>query len=435
MALSRARRMAASLVTRGQIDSIAEEVQAALIGDYPRSDADESLSRLLRHATSTVPAYRGFDPSELESFPVISKTEIKSRPEQFISSAFSGRALTSVSTSGSTGVPFVSYRDPAKRLRHRGSLVGTFAFQGADPFGPRVVSKAWGSDSIVPKTISVLQQEVRHSAGSVMSPSTPRLTRWLKRHPGALLMGYSSYLEQIMREIELHEGELPVPLGSLIGASEPASEYLISQAQGVFGTPLQMRYSNMENGMIAVSRSDTAVYHIDTSSFKIEILDEESDQPAEPGTLGRIVVTDLFNYGMPFIRYDTGDLATWAETSNGHRDGSAITGIAGRRLDTITLSEGNPPKSAHALQIWAPTAQLAEIRQFQLRQHGIGEFTWVLNADRSQQLEEKLYRILVDRIGDIVNVHYEYVSDVPVLASGKRQFFVNEIANLGGNQR
>lgn len=34
----------------------------------------------------------------------------------------------------------------------------------------------------------------------------------------------------------------------------------------------------------------------------------DCDEPAGPGEAGRIVITDLFNYAFPLIRYDTGDI-------------------------------------------------------------------------------------------------------------------------------
>lgn len=35
----------------------------------------------------------------------------------------------------------------------------------------------------------------------------------------------------------------------------------------------------------------------------------DSDEPAEDGELGRIVITDLYNYAFPILRYDNGDTA------------------------------------------------------------------------------------------------------------------------------
>lgn len=40
-------------------------------------------------------------------------------------------------------------------------------------------------------------------------------------------------------------------------------------------------------------------YRIDTETYYYEILKMDSDEPAEPGELGRIVITDLFNYAFP----------------------------------------------------------------------------------------------------------------------------------------
>ena len=37
------------------------------------------------------------------------------------------------------------------------------------------------------------------------------------------------------------------------------------------------------------------------------VLKLDSDEPAEPGELGRIVVTDYYNKTFPMVRYDTGD--------------------------------------------------------------------------------------------------------------------------------
>ena len=37
------------------------------------------------------------------------------------------------------------------------------------------------------------------------------------------------------------------------------------------------------------------------------VLPQDCDEPAEPGELGRIVVTDYYNKTFPMVRYDTGD--------------------------------------------------------------------------------------------------------------------------------
>ena len=50
--------------------------------------------------------------------------------------------------------------------------------------------------------------------------------------------------------------------------------------------------------------------------FFVEIMDMDADIHAKKGAYGRIVVTDLFNYSVPLIRYDTGDIAKIEECDN-----------------------------------------------------------------------------------------------------------------------
>ncbi|OYN92308.1 hypothetical protein CGZ91_02030 [Parenemella sanctibonifatiensis] len=162
-----------------------------------------------------------------------------------------------------------------------------------------------------------------------------------------------------------------------------------------------------------------------TTSYHLEILDD-ADTPVSPGESGRVVMTDLHNTAMPFIRYDTGDLARYFVDDKGveHRD--RITDIKGRRLDVLLAGSTERPIKLHALQVWGPTAKIQELRQYQLRQHAIGRFTWILNAQPSTDVEERLRTILTDVVGPVEQCDFTYVDEVPVMASGKRQFFVNE---------
>ncbi len=43
-----------------------------------------------------------------------------------------------------------------------------------------------------------------------------------------------------------------------------------------------MRYANMELGVMAVTGPDLTAYRIDTSSFHVEVLEEDSDTPGGP---------------------------------------------------------------------------------------------------------------------------------------------------------
>lgn len=48
--------------------------------------------------------------------------------------------------------------------------------------------------------------------------------------------------------------------------------------------------------------------HLNELEFAFEVIDPETHKPAEPGTRGELVITNLTRTGMPVLRYRTGDL-------------------------------------------------------------------------------------------------------------------------------
>ena len=72
------------------------------------------------------------------------------------------------------------------------------------------------------------------------------------------------------------------------------------------GCAIYDQYVLEEIGVIGTECSIHDGFHINSESIIVEITDE-SGKPLSEGEYGKVVVTDLLNYNMPFIRYDTGD--------------------------------------------------------------------------------------------------------------------------------
>ena len=79
--------------------------------------------------------------------------------------------------------------------------------------------------------------------------------------------------------------------------------------------------------------------HVTIDNLYVEIL--KDGKPAKPGESGEIVITDLNNYGMPFIRYKNGDIAVQSDNACSCGRGlPLIHDIDGRKMDTITAFDG-----------------------------------------------------------------------------------------------
>ena len=83
-----------------------------------------------------------------------------------------------------------------------------------------------------------------------------------------------------------------------------------SVIEHTFGCKVFARYLSPELGVIASECPQHQGLHLNAENLYVEVLCGE--RPATPAEMGRVVVTDLGNYGMPLIRYQPGDLAAFA---------------------------------------------------------------------------------------------------------------------------
>ena len=113
--------------------------------------------------------------------------------------------------------------------------------------------------------------------------------------------------------------------------------------------------------------SDGTEYYIDSASYYYEFLRMESDLPAKEGEVCRIVITDLYNYAFPIIRYDTGDTAIYRREIIGENFKIFLKEIYGRKTDLVFNSLGRKI-SPHAITnyMWG----VSGIRQWQFTQIG-----------------------------------------------------------------
>src|SRR5581483_3500329 len=80
--------------------------------------------------------------------------------------------------------------------------------------------------------------------------------------------------------------------------------------------------------------------HLSAENLIVEVIVD--GRPARPGETGEVVITDLHNLGMPFIRYANGDLATAMDDSACAcgRSLPRIGSIEGRVTETLRDAEG-----------------------------------------------------------------------------------------------
>lgn len=429
--LSTSRATMARLMPRGASPEIADQVQRTLESRRARA-ADDDIARIVHHATSTVPFYREYTGASHSDLPVVGKPMMVAEPERFFAEGVDPARLTSRLSSGTSGIMFRSYFDDQRIAHHRAELVASYRYLGADPFGTFLHCREWYQVTTRQRLAYAVRGQKLYSAEQ--DAETIRgIARWLRHHPGTVIIGLCSYIEVLLERFDSLGITLPAGTVSVVlGGGEPATAHLAEMSGRQLGVEPRMRYSNTENGILGVMPEDASsyrTYKLNTSTFHIEVLSLDADEPAPAGEVGRIVVTDLHNRAMPFLRYDTGDLGRFEVGEDGQLLTDTLAELTGRVRDFPLAGTAAHPRRATHFKILEPVELLPAIVQFQLRQHAIGQFTWILNAERSATLETELRRILDTEIGDITRCDIVYSDDPVHQGAGKRQTFVNEIPN------
>jgi phenylacetate-CoA ligase len=125
---------------------------------------------------------------------------------------------------------------------------------------------------------------------------------------------YAVHLGEVAREAG---DDVPAQIGlrSIWLIGELCSQALRRRIEALWGCAAFLYYGSMESGAIGIECSMHDGYHVATNFACVESIaldDPREDAPA--GELGEIVVTPLWRYASPLVRYKTGDLGRWDPT-------------------------------------------------------------------------------------------------------------------------
>ncbi|MDY2587104.1 phenylacetate--CoA ligase family protein [Winogradskyella aquimaris] len=395
--------------------------------DKSRYIRERYLDRLLSHAYQTTPFYKAQKKSHnIEQFPVIDKNTIIQNFSLFQSQNYLNLKNYEVSTSGSTGVPFNVFHNKHKRLRNTADVLYFSNLTGYLVGDSLLFLESW---RLMPKAnaISSFLKNIDYIDVSKFNIGQVNtlIGKLYKGNTSKVLVGLPSAFETIreyFRNNHINKEKL-FNIKSIITVSEYLDKNLKHWLEDFFETNVVSRYSNEEMGILAQQGINTQedLFDFNWASYHLEILKFDCDEPAEHGEIGRIVITDLFNYCMPLIRYDTGDVGAFDNTK--HYKNYKLKKIYGRKMDQVYDTKGAivSPHLIHT--IFYPFFK--NIRQYQFVQTGKKDFLIKLNVYDKFQKEDELIQIVKSQFGQNSNIKIKYVNEIPLLASGKRKKVMN----------
>ena len=380
------------------------EIVEGVTEDYMERRVQTLLSYVKQHS----PYYKEHPEwTKLEDFPVMTKGDfIEHYDEVLVDCVREQGNLYRLSTSGSTGTPFTVLCDGDKMSRVNMNFISCMELNGFRMGMKRGEFRAWiKGKNTISKWKSFKNNLIMVDISNMGDESLDKICRDIEKKKIQVLVTYSSaltaltqYIRKTGRDISRWSVEMVFSMGEAL----PQETYDLTKE--LFGFSPVRSYGNNENGFIAIQLDEDSEYTVDLYNFYPEILKLDSDELAEPGELGRIVVTDYYNKTFPMVRYDTGDTGKMRVyyDKNG-RMHAKYTEIYGRRGSLMYNTKGEPL----SIHVFMNTLLKFEGTVYQAKciQWGEKDYELLVNADRSR-LEDAELRIT-------------YVDQIPIQASGK----------------
>jgi phenylacetate-CoA ligase len=403
-------------------------------------DQLSGLNRLLAHAKSHVPFY-GDDnryPNELHSLqqlaelPLLDKDTIRQHESSLLSRK-PGETHWWKSTGGSTGQPLRFAHTPLSHDWRTAMSMRGYSWAGAPPGSKQAY--IWGIPTTTPSALRRLKESLHRRLERkrlyncfAFTPSTMKacyedLLRW---RPD-VIVGYTNATYELARFAIARQ--LPaVKVKAVLCAAEkvhPVQRQAISRA---FSCPVFDTYGSREFMLIASECPAHAGLHVSMENLITEVVDDQG-LPVKEGATGRLLVTDLHNYAMPFIRYEIGDLARFTSKSCPCGRGLLLLDdIVGRKLDVIRCPEGRVVPGElfpHVIK------DFHDIRRFQVIQESMHDIRLLLQSDTkiSEDTKQAIVAKLVELVGADMQVHVEIVDSIALTPSGKHRVTISRLSD------
>jgi phenylacetate-CoA ligase len=365
------------------------------------------LQRLVRHAYEHVPHYRsrmqraGILPEDiatledLRQLPVTTKEDL--RQAGITALSIDAGDLLTLDTSGYSGKPFTVRLTPHEYRRRRLREFRALLRAGVRPLDRMVVL---GEERQRPRR---LHRKLGFYRLEVISGTFPveEQTRLLREAEPTVLWAYPTMLRSVLLRQDNRLSRVARPR-MLITSAEVFDPVLRDQITNDRAMEMFTFYAAMEVGRIAAECRAHGGLHIEADAVLVELLN--GDRPAAPGELGRVVVTSLDQYAMPFIRYELGDLCAARETACPCGWPTPLLNAPmGRNSDMLTLPDGS---RLSGMRLGLVLRAEADLRQFRFVQECVErlEAQLVFPSPPAQERLEALRERLEAAVGGQLRV-------------------------------
>lgn len=406
------------------------------------------LRRICGLAIDRSPYYKalfkeaGFDhsaalrtPEDLQHLPMLTRDLVRQHGARLCTSPTGAAGVDYVSTGGTSGAPLEFYIGSGRSAVEYAYILAGWKRVGYSLSHPTAVFRG----RIVAPDAGGLRHEhdpiLRQHFYSNFHMSAGDIDRYLES-VGALgdcfLHVYPSAAAALARHIRATGASPPTNVRGILAESEivyPGQRTLI---EDTFGVRCFSSYGLTEKVVAAAECEQSTDYHVWPFYGFTELIGDDGQPVTTPGGRGEIVATGFLNDVMPFVRYRTGDRATFAgrRCAACGREHLLLRDIRGHRTQESLVARDGSLIAWTAINMHDDTFK--NVKQVQFHQTEAGKATLRVlpqltfsDADRARILE-RLEAKLAGRLA----VSLEIVETIALSRAGKAIYVDQRIPNV-----
>jgi len=278
-------------------------------------------------------------------------------------------------------------------------------FEGNEDFGRKI--KNWLTNKIFLNSFKMSEKDMI------------TYIKTINEYKPKLIRGYTGSLYELAKFSEKNNLHIHTPCRLVCSAETLASE-MREKIETVFGTKLYDFYGSRETASIAGECKDGNI-HIFSFNNILEILDRNNN-PVTEGEEGRIIVTNLHNYSMPFIRYELGDTAVLGpENCSCGNFLPCLKKICGRLEEQFIKKDGSIVIGYFFVHLIGVLLNKGYIKKFRVIQEEFDKIRIIaiLNKGLPEHEKNEIEQKIKVEMGADCKIQWEFVDTIPTTQSGK----------------
>jgi len=404
----------------------------------------QRLQRLLTYAFENVPYYHkifktvGLKPADIKNFsdlnklPILTKDSIRKNLSDLVPRNVQKNKIIPTATGGSTGEPMKFFIDDTWQAWNMAAAYRQWSWAGYN-VGDKM-AYLWSApqdissqERLKTKILNKVHRTIFLDAHKLTEKTLDEYITILRSFQPKVINAYASAIYVISQYVE-KKGITDIRPKAILTSCETLFPYQRKIIEHAFGCKVYDYYSGRDTTFHAGECSEHTGYHMAIENAVVEFI--KNNEPVSTGEIGKMIITDLENYAMPFIRYEIGDLGQVSEEKCAcGRNLPLLKEISGRIRDVIITKEGKYLTGAFISTLFYDNKGMTKgIKQYQFIQktkdHAILKI--VKGEDYSENELNNIIQKINEQCGGM-KIDIEFVDVILPMVSGKYRPILSEV--------